>query len=597
MRKNRFIPLLLVFILSLSGCGTGETDTSSSSAASGLQAITDISDLFTDRDFEIGYDESESALIQLNGSSAQCDAGAVKISGSIITITDEGTYILTGNLQNGMVIVEAEDTDKLQIVLNGASISNESSAALYIRQADKVFITTANNTENTLSNGGTYTAIDSSNIDAALFSKADLTLNGAGTLQINAEAGHGVVSKDDLVITSGAYKITAANHGLSGKDSVRIANGSFTIQSGKDGIQAENDEDSSLGFLYLAGGSFQITSGGDGLSAGNELQIEEGSYTLLTGGGSNNAQVNASYADSTSMKGIKAAGNLAVTGGAFTIDSADDALHSNANLSIGGGSFQISTGDDGLHADANLSISSGAIQITESYEGLEGQSIDITGGEITLSTSDDGLNAAGGNDQSGMGDRGQGPDNFDVDADAYIHIAGGVIRVNASGDGIDSNGSLTVSGGEVYLSGPDNGGNGTLDYASEATISGGVFVAAGASQMAQNFGSSSTQGVMMVTVSSQQAGSTIRLTDSSGQELLCWEAEKAFDSVLISCPNITEGATYTLTAGSDAVEVTMDSLVYGSNEGGNIPGAMPGGPGGGDMSPGSKGQRPPDRNG
>lgn len=368
-------------------------------------------------------------------------------------------------------------------MLDGADIHSETSAAIYVRQADKVFLTMATGSVNTLSNGGTFTAIDENNIDAVVFSKEDLTLNGNGTMSVESPAGHGVVSKDDLVFTSGTYEITASSHGLSGKDSVRIAAGSFTIVSGKDGIHAENADDSELGFLYIAGGEFEITAEGDG-----------------------------------------------------------------------------------MHADAQLTITDGEINITKSYEGIEGLSIAISGGNIALVASDDGLNAAGGNDQSGFGGPRQN-DGFSSGSDCDISISGGVLQIDASGDGIDSNGSLTVSGGETYVSGPTNGGNGALDYASDAVITGGIFVAAGSSQMAQNFGSASTQGAMMVSVGSQQAGSTVELTDSTGQPLLSWTAEKAFESVVISCPEIVQGAAYTLTAGGFATQISMDSLIYGTNIG------------------------------
>lgn len=213
--------------------------------------------------------------------------------------------------------------------------------------------------------------------------------------------------------------------------------------------------------------------------------------------------------------------------------------------------------------------------MAESYEGLEGLSIDIAGGDIDVTSSDDGLNAAGGNDSSGF--EGGGGDIFAVEEGAYIHISGGKLHVNASGDGIDSNGTLTISGGETYVSGPTNGANGSLDYNGEGVISGGIFVAAGSSGMAQNFSSSSTQGAMMVTVDVQTAGSTISLSDSSGKELVSWVADKEYASVIVSCPEITEGDTYTLTAGSSTQEITMDTLVYGSGGmGGQRGGGAPG---------------------
>ncbi len=607
MKKIKIFVFLMAVMIMLSGC-TGNADLEPSETASSA-AQTDMSDMFTDRDMEIGYDESTAVSVSLSGDTASCDSDSVQISGSTVTIAVEGTYILSGTLNNGMIIVSVDDAAKVQLVLSGANITSESSAAIYVSQGDKVFITTAANTENTLSNGGQYSAIDENNIDSVIFAKSDLTLNGAGTLNVNAKAGHGIVSKDDLALTSGTYNITAASHALSGKDSVRIAAGTFNITSGKDGIHAENADDESLGFVYIADGTFNINSAGDAVSAENYMQINGGEYTLTAGGGSENGESHQDSMqpfgrpgesssnsatdetdDTASMKGLKAGGDLLLYGGTFNINSADDGIHSNSNIKINGGNYTIATGDDGVHADSNVSITDCTMNITESYEGIEGLNIDISGGDITLKSSDDGLNAAGGNDESGFAGP-RTPDSFSEtsDSDMYIKISGGTLNIDASGDGIDSNGSLEVSGGKVVLSGPDNGGNGALDYNSEAVITGGVFVATGASQMAQNFSSSSTQGTMMVTVNSQQAGSTVTLKDSSGDEIISWKAEKAYDSVIISCPEITEGSEYTLVAGSSTTQITMDSLVYGSSSGmgGGMPGggrgAEPGGEGHGSM--------------
>lgn len=661
MRRYRKMALFFAMALMLSGCSQTNAETSTvstqaeeNSATSSTSETTtvtptniDSSEIFSDRDFEIGYDETTSAQITLNGTSASCDSNAVLISGSTVTITDEGTYILNGTLENGMVIVDAEDSDKIQLVLNGVSITNESSASIYVRQADKVFITTNTDTKNFLSNGGTYTAIDDNNIDAVIFSKADLTLNGAGVLSIHAEAGHGIVSKDDVIVTSGTYDITATSHGISGKDRVGIANGSFTIVSGKDGIHAENTDDTSLGYVYLEDGTFDITAQGDGISAENVLQIEDGSFKIQTGEGSDAVNLDQKESEksmgqrpegkreqketdqategttttelsgmtetswtnkesgvtellettvtpkatteittettedtSVSKKGLKATSDLVINGGSFELDTEDDAVHSNANVSINSGEFQIATGDDGMHADSNLTIASGTIEITKSYEGLEGQSVTISGGEIGLVASDDGINAAGGNDQSGMSTfaGGHGGDKFVSDSNAIITISGGTLYVNAEGDGIDSNGSIIMSGGEVYVLGPNGTGNGMLDYDSEATISGGTFVAVGSSGMAQNFGDSSTQGSILVSVGQQEAGSIVKLIDENKKELLSWTAEKSFECVLISCPDIQKGSTYTVSAGDSQTEVTMESLLYGAgNEGGKGAGGRPNG--------------------
>lgn len=546
-----------------------------------------IDDMFTDRDWETQYDQTASGRISLNGDSAASDAEGVRIEGSTVTITTEGTYILSGTLEEGMVIVEADKSDKVQLVLDGASITCETSAALYIRQADKVFITLAEGSQNTLATTGEFVDIDDNNIDGAIFSKDDLTLNGTGALTIQSATGHGVVSKDDLVFTGGTYEITAAKQGISGKDSVRIGEGTFTISSQKDGIHAENEEDTSLGFLYIASGTFAITAQTDGLDASGVLQIDGGTFQLSTGGGSQNAstqqdgsenqgwgrweagaegQESADEGSTSSAKGIKAAGNLVLNQGTFAIDSSDDALHSDGNLTIAGGTYEISSGDDGIHADGQVQISEGTLAISKSYEGIEGQSVEISGGQIQITSTDDGINAAGGNDQSSLNGR-PGMDAFSGSGDSFILISGGEVQIDASGDGIDSNGGLYVSGGETYVSGAANGGNGALDYAGEAQITGGIVVAAGMSTMAQNFGSSSTQGTMLVEVQSQTAGTQVELRDSQGNVLVSFAPGKAYDSVVISCPQIVEGETYTVVAGSSETQVTMDTLVYGQGHG------------------------------
>ncbi len=253
MHKKKGIIILLVISALLSGCGQKSIqnkengNVQESSADDYLQntylAEIDISNMFSDRDRQTGYDESKATYIKLSDNASVCESDAVKIEEKKVTITDEGTYVITGTLTDGMLVVEAEDSDKVQIVLNNAHISNSESAAIYVISADKVFITTAADSENSMENGGTYIDIDENNIDAAIFSKSDLTFNGEGKLTVKANAGHGIVSKDDCVFTYGTYEIIGADHGILGKDSVRIADGSYKIVSGKDGIHSENTDD------------------------------------------------------------------------------------------------------------------------------------------------------------------------------------------------------------------------------------------------------------------------------------------------------------------------------------------------------------------
>lgn len=596
---------LLISVLLVSGCagntvnpdnaanGLQQSPDDSSTAANnssdgtspGEEALADPPDLFSSRDFEVDYDESANTVIQLNGDTAVCNSDTVKISGSTVTITDEGIYILSGILNDGMIIVDSEKTDKIRLVLDNVSITSETSAPIYILQADKVFITLAPGSSNTLSNGGTFTAIDGNNIDAVIFSREDLTLNGSGSLKISSPAGHGIVSKDELTLTGGAYAIDSASHGLEGKDNVCIANAEIGIVSGKDGIHAENSDDATLGFVYIQSGVFDISSGGDGVSASAWMQIDDGTFSIVSGGGSANAEIKTSdfrgsfmggaprpgngspggnypnsaqdgnaEENSTSSKGIKASGNLVINGGSFEIDAADDAVHTNASMDIIGGTFEISTGDDGFHADDTVSIANGAIRITKSYEGIEGLHVKISGGDITIYASDDGINAAGGTDRSGFGGM-RGNDRFggrpgSTSSNGSVDISGGRLYINARGDGIDANGTLAISGGYTVVCGPVRGDTATLDYDISGTITGGTFIGTGASRMAQTF-SNSEQGVISVRMGTQPAGTAISLKDSAGNTVIpSYAPELDFEVVILSSPDIVKGETYTLTIGS-----------------------------------------------
>ncbi len=434
MKLKNLMALLLCMAL-LCGCtqntvpddskdGTKETTgDQQGSTETIVSTVIDPEDAFSKRDLRDTYDEKECVKISLKGDSASCDGEGVTVSGSTVTITAAGSYLLSGELK-GMIVVEATKDDKIQLVLADAQIESATSAAIYVKKADKVFITTATGTENSVKNGGEFVAIDDNNIDGTIYAKDDLTLNGQGKLTVTSPAGHGIVSKDDLVIGSGEYDITSTGHGLVGKDSLRIAAGTIRIKAGKDAIHSENDDDTTLGYVYLADGTFDLTAEGDGISASNSMRIDGGSYDIVSGGGSSNGNKdhtdnfgggrpggwfggsNSSAdtsSDTTSMKGVKSAGDMTITGGSFNINAADDGVHTNSNMTISGGSFEIETGDDGFHADDTLNFSDGTVNIITSYEGMEALHLNISGGNIRLVAQDDGLNAAGGTDNSAFG--------------------------------------------------------------------------------------------------------------------------------------------------------------------------------------------------
>ncbi len=456
----------------------------------------DTSSLFSNRDLSGEYETSKCENITLSDAGCTTTSQNVLIDGSVVTVTGEGDYLLNGMLSDGQIIIDVDKTEKVQLVLNGVDITSKTSAAIYVKNADKVFVTLADNTENILANDGVFEAVDDNNIDAVIFSKEDLTLNGTGALSIHSPAGHGIVSKDDLVITNGMYEITAASHGMTGKDSVAIADGNFYITGGKAAIKSVNDDDTTLGNVYIVGGKYTLSAGSDGINALNTIQV-----------------------------------------------------------------------------------SGGEIVVEQSYEGLEARVIDLSGGEITITAQDDGLNAT---DKRTSADENTDTDKSTVDKsfrgghggmsqsnpEASIQISGGIIRVNAEGDGVDSNGTLSVSGGELYVMGSSSGKDSALDYDMEGIICGGIVVAAGQSSMAQNFGANSTQGTILVNTQEQNAaGSDIKLFDSKGKELIAWTTQKGYNSVVISCPEIQTGETYTIKTGETSTEITMDGLIYGESGG------------------------------
>lgn len=609
MKKCLSIVLSLLLVLSLlAGCGNNSTsgnnnqngnnnsnndgtvtfggDENSNSNPIDVDFSQTDEDMFTDRDFKTEFDASKAVAIKLNGATATASSNSVKISGSTVTITEEATYVISGTLSDGMIVVDAPETAKLQLVFNGISITKTTSAALYIIEADKVFVTLADGMENTLANGGTFTAIDDNNVDGAVYSKQDLTFNGTGSLTVTSPAGHGIVCKDDLVFTGGTYTVNSASHGLDANDSVRIANASFEIDAGKDVIHCENTDDTSKGFIYISSGTVNGEAEGDGIAAGAYLQIEGGSFDLLVGGGAENGSKASSgnyggfmggghggmrpggnqsstttTTDTVSMKGLKAANSILISGGTFKLDSADDSIHSDISVTINGGTFEIASGDDAVHAEETLTVTAGNFNITESYEGLEALNIKIMGGDIKLVASDDGLNAAGGTDSSGTtggrdGMFGEGKGGMGggmSSGNGSIVISGGNLYINSSGDGLDANGTLEITGGYTVVVGPTQGDTATLDYDKSGIITGGTFIGTGASGMAQSF-SDSEQGVVAIRVGNQSAGTKIVLKDKSGQTIVEHTPELSFAVVILSSPEITKGETYSITVGSQSGE-------------------------------------------
>ena len=609
---KRILCMLVTFTIVLvlfGGCGSthlgDEIIGSNSSGSNANTADVDFSktdkDMFTDRDGNFQYDPSKAVTIELTGTSATASSDSVEISGSTVAIKEEATYVISGKL-DGMILVDAPKNAKVQLVLCGVNIYSETSAAIYIVNGDKVFVTLAEGSVNTLANGGSFTQINANNVDAVLFSKQDLTLNGTGSLTVTSPGGHGIVCKDDLVITGGSYEVNVASHGIDANDSVRIRNAGITIDAGKDGIHCENGDDPTRGFVYVSSGTIKAEAEGDGVSASHYLQINGGTIDLVCGGGSQNGNKDHSdhfgdfgvgpagfggrpgkpsqnqpedtiTEDATSMKGLRADNSLLICGGDITINSADDCIHSNVSVFIQGGTFSLASGDDAIHAEDTLTVTDGNIEITESYEGLEALHIDLQGGDVSLIASDDGLNAAGGVDQSGTeggrdgmfggpgggrpGGNRPGGGGVTFNSNGSIRISGGTLYIQASGDGIDANGTLEITGGHTTVVGPTRGDTAILDHDVSATISGGTFIGTGAAGMAQSF-SDSKQGLIAVNVGNQSAGTEVKLQDADGNTILTVAPKLDFAVVILSSPELTKGESYTLFVGSQSAQVDAE---------------------------------------
>ena len=508
------------------------------------------SDLFSDKDLTLADPAQAVDIVLTEGG---------------VDITQPGVYRLSGQVADGSIRVSPATEGDVWLLLDGVSVHNEDGAALTSDGCDKLILTLAEGSVNTLTQGpATPTEEDN---DAAIYVRDDLTINGTGALTIESAYLDGINCRDSLRIVSGELTVSAVDDGLVGKDEVTIGGGTIAIdaQTG-DGIKATNAEDADRGFVTIAGGTLSITTGEGSASV---------SQTASDGWG---GWQQAEEEDTPSQKGVKAETTLTISGGTLSIDSVDDALHA-VDVAISGGEMTLSTGDDGVHADNTLTVSGGAITVTRSYEGLEASDMTLSGGEIDVTASDDGINGAGGDDAAeteGMSGR-FGRDRF-TSSTGTVRITGGLIRVTASGDGVDVNGDLEMSGGELYVNGPQSGGDGALDYDGSFALTGGTVVAVGSAGMAQGVSDPSVPGAVL----NVSASGTLEVLDSAGNTLVHFEALRDYSHVVIYSDRFTAGESYTLSLGGETqtVEMTTDST-----GGGGFGGGFGGGRGGGERTP------------
>lgn len=483
MKKTLSGILIFMLIITLFGCDTAETDdetsenaTSNVETTAGDSFETTSSDMFNDSDLSDAYNEDECVKIILTNQSQ--------------TISSAGIYLISGSLENGQIIVDCGDDDKVQLILDGVNINCDYSAPIYIKNADKVILTLANGTDNYLSVSADISN-NTDSVDSVIFSKSDITFNGSGMLTITSDYTHGIVGKDDVKFTNGTYNITVSNDGIQANDSIRTINAQINITSGTDGIQTKNNEDEEKGFIYcenttmnlyttqdaisatnyvyIVSGNYNIDSDTDGISADTFIKIMGGTFMISTGGGYQGVLNSITLGEgsgntisetdklTSSMKAIKSV-NIIIVQGDITISSYEDALNADNNITIFDGTIVINSGDEAFTAENTVTINGGTITIENGYEGIEGKYIIINGGEITINVLDDGLN---GNETTSV-----------------VTISGGNLSVTCQGDGIDSNGDLVISGGYIVLnvSAIYSGGDGNIDVTGTITYTDGTIV-------------------------------------------------------------------------------------------------------------------------
>lgn len=509
--------------------------------------------------------------ITLEDDTIVSDSSQVDISGDTVRITEAGTYVLTGGLTDGRIVVETGKEEDVELVLNGVDITCRSHAPIQILQAGNVTIDLADNSVNLLSDGADYEpAGEEDNTDAAIFSKDDLKLKGNGVLSVSGNYKHGIVCKDDLTIKGGTYYIQSVEDGINANDSITIDDGTFFITAGDDGMHVDE-------VLTVNGGTITILESYEGLE-GHQVVIHDGRINITASDDGINANCGADTESGTEMQpehaeeGEKPAGNGMPDDRLEPEDRKEEPLEipEEGVWNRGRGMSELPQNGNRNAEDGIPSFGSGADRGSQPEPGYENPEREQ--GELPQNGNENNRAAEGGAgsefqenerpvppDAGGMGPElpgdGMPAGGMDTDADSLLQINGGTVTVNAGGDGLDSNGILEVNGGMIYVSGAASGGDAAIDYGISGVITGGTILAAGYSNMAQSFSDTSAQHSVLFRMKElQEGGSTIVLKDGNGKELLSWQPPKEYDSVLVSTPDMKEDGTYTLSVDGVPVE-------------------------------------------
>ena len=512
---------------------------------------------------DLSWDTSSETAIDLSNPTA---TDGVTVEDGTLTITKAGTYKLSGEYQ-GQIKVETANSDAVRLVLDNANITNSSGAALNVVNADEVILYSASGTTNTISDGAEYTARGEDDPDAVVYSKADLTIAGEGTLKVNGNHEDGIHTSDGLVIASGTLEVNAANTGIKGKDYVDILGGTINVTAQQDGIKSTNDTDEGQGWTRLSNGTVTVNAGDDGFKASRVVEISGGSLTVEQSDEGIEAQyinvsggdVNVTSADDGMNASLKTSDSESTDSSANTSDAANQQQNNQQQGSIPGGQ---QSGTSGTAQQQNNTQNQGNQNM--------GQPPAMPGGNAQDGTSQNGTTGTG---QQGMGQPpqggmpGGGGGTFEV-VDAAINVSGGHVTVNAEGDGIDSNGVTTLSGGTLIVNGPSQGGNAALDTNGDLLLNGATVLSGSTADMFEAPSTNSTSGYLKLTNSSGfEQGSTVQVADSSGKVVANYKVTKSnVQLVLVSSSSIVKGQSYTVYTTTSAVDSNAASLASGATE-------------------------------
>ena len=539
----------LIAALGLTGCSTasGTTLTSGTStvhsAVSGATAGTSTSNTAAEQTLDaqthytnedLTWDSSDEKTIDLANPTA---TDGVSVENGTITITSGGTYRLTGEY-SGQVKIEAAKTDTVRLVLDNAKITNSTGAAINVVSTAEAIIYTAAGTTNTVADEANYTATSDDDPDAAIYSTANLTLAGEGSLSVKGSYEEGIHTTGGLVIASGTLEVNAANTGIKGKDYVDITGGIVNVTAAQDGIKSTNTDDESMGFTRLSAGSVTVSAGDDGLKAPHTLEI---------------------------------------SGGTLNIEKSNEGIEAQY-INILDGEVTVNSTDDGINASLKDSSSDTSSDTTSGTAAAGQQTQQNQNGQVQQAPAGGGAAPGGSQGSTGQNQNmpqpptdgampGGGGGTFEV-VDAAINISGGTVTVNAEGDGIDSNGTATFSGGTVTVNGPVAGGNNALDSNGDLLLNGGTVTAGSTADMFEAPSLASTSGYLKITDSSALTqGSTVQVTDSSGTVVANYKiTTSGVQLVLVSNKNIVKGQSYTVSVTSGSVDAASTTAASGASQ-------------------------------